>query len=327
MGRFNIDKLKPKEEKKDVEIGKTYLNAASIAQRDTRKKTEYIAIDDIVLNEDNNMSMDDIDKLKQSILTNGLLQPLVVEQMTDGRYKLYVGHRRITAIRELRSEGKWTNDTVEAKVIDLDELPIPEGVSRKTRERMTLRGANIVRNKTDADKLVEVQDWKEVYADLRANGVEVWEFGEGDEAGSQQIKGVKTQKLIAESMGVSPAYVAQVDKITNQGSDELIEAVKSGKMSVSAAAGFATRTHEDQKKILSEIASEKITTKDINKAEKKKEEKPKEEATMVITKDIVENDIKKILDELFQDGEEKKVTITKFNSYNKCLKTLAKLLK
>ena len=38
-------------------------------------------------------------------------------------------------------------------------------------------------------------------------------------------------------------------------------------------------------------------------------------------------DVKKILDELFQDGEEKKVTITKFNSYNKCLKTLTKLLK
>lgn len=287
MARFNMNNWGKPENK--LELGKTEMNEVSLKQRDKRKKTEYIHISDIIPNPDNRLSMNTVDWLVQDIQRNGLLQPLVVRQQEDGKYMLYGGHQRFEAVKQIQQLGKWPKDNlVEVKVIDMEDMNVPDGVSKKTREKMALRSLNIQRDKTDADIMVEIQDWKEIYADLRANGVEVYEFGteEGEESFRQQIKGVKTQKLVAEQLGISPAQVAKFDKVQNQGSEALIDALKEDRVSVAVASSLASKPVEEQEQIVKEVLEkkeegEKITGEDVvlaeERIEKQKESKPVEQ--------------------------------------------------
>lgn len=60
MSRFDLSKMGQKIEENKVELGKSYLNEASLSMRDTRKKTEYISLDEIVPNPDNKLSMPNV---------------------------------------------------------------------------------------------------------------------------------------------------------------------------------------------------------------------------------------------------------------------------
>lgn len=278
MSRFDLSKMGQKIEENKVELGKSYLNEASLSMRDTRKKTEYISLDEIVPNPDNKLSMPNVKWLKQDIALEGLLQPLVVAQMDDGKYMLYAGHQRFEAIRQLHQEGKFEN-TVEVKKVDLDNLNLPDTVSENVRRKLLLRSANIQRGNgysTDADRYVVISDWKEIYTELRRCGVEVIEFGlEGDDEirESEQIKGRKTRELVAEKVGLSPAQVGKFERVDNQGVDELKEALKEDKINVATAAEVASMNPQDQKKILEKIRAtreitpdNKINGEDIEKA-------------------------------------------------------------
>ena len=267
MSRFDLSKMGQKIEENKVELGKSYLNEASLSMRDTRKKTEYISLDEIVPNPDNKLSMPNVKWLKQDIALEGLLQPLVVAQMDDGKYMLYAGHQRFEAIRQLHQEGKFEN-TVEVKKVDLDNLNLPDTVSENVRRKLLLRSANIQRGNgysTDADRYVVISDWKEIYTELRRCGVEVIEFGlEGDDEirESEQIKGRKTRELVAEKVGLSPAQVGKFERVDNQGVDELKEALKEDKINVATAAEVASMNPQDQKKILEKIRATREITPD-----------------------------------------------------------------
>lgn len=274
MAKLNLGKIMG--EDKSVALGKQNFNAASMKLADSRKKSVYINMDLIDMNEDNRMSMDTVNWLVQDIRMQGLQQPLVVEELDNGRYKLYAGHQRLTAIRTLRDNGEWNADNlVEVKITDIDKVNVPAEVKRTTKEKMVLRGLNIQRDKTDADLFVEVMDWKEIYADLRANGVKVLEYGvEDGEVKTQQIAGVKTQTLVAEQVGISHAQVAKFDKVANKGSQELIDALKSGKIQVATASEIAGKPIEEQQELLSKAQENKeegavITGNDIILAEHK----------------------------------------------------------
>lgn len=270
-GRFNLEKLK---KGSTIDVGMQHMNSASLALATGQKKTEYIELDLIDPNPDNNLSLGKVPWLKQDILLNGLLQPLIVEQLPDGRYKLYAGHQRFEALTQLRSEGKW-GSLVEVKVIDIEKLRLPEKLDRKIKEKMVLRSANIQRGSgyaTDADRFVVIQDWKEIYAALRKCGVEVIEFGlESDGVESEQIKGVKTQDLVAERLGMSHAQVAKYDKVSNKGSEAIIDALKENKISVAVASQLVDRPKEEQdvliQKALESSKGESVSKEDLMVAE------------------------------------------------------------
>lgn len=280
MAKLNLNKIKGQ---KAVELGKQNMNEESMKLIDDRKKTSFVDMDLIDNHDDNSMSMPNVDWLEQDIAMQGLLQPLVVIPTEDGRYKLYAGHQRLAAIRRLKEKGKWNPDNlVEVKFTDLDRARVPETVKKSTKEKMLLRGLNIQREKSDLDKYIEVQDWEEIYADLRANGVEVMTFGVGDDGKEtvQQIKGVKTQTLIAQQMGISHAAVGQFQKVKNRGSQELIDALKAGKVDIATAQKIASREKEEQKEIIEKALEnkgegEKITGNDIMVAEYKIEKEKK----------------------------------------------------
>lgn len=354
MAKLDFKKIMGEEKKADVSLGKQNLNAASMKLADGRKKSSYINMDLIDMNEDNRMSMDTVNWLVQDIRMQGLQQPLVVEALDNGRYKLYAGHQRLTAIRILRDNGEWNPDNlVEVKITDIDKVNVPAEVKRTTREKMVLRGLNIQRDKTDADLFVEIMDWKEIYADLRAAGVEVLEYGtengEDGEIKKQQIAGVKTQTLVAEQVGISHAQVAKFEKVANKGSQELIDALKSGKIPVATASEIAAKPKEEQKELLMKAqagkkSEEVITGDDIrvaqHKIETSKKAEKKQKTTNIKSNQeseideeksgelITEKDLKKYLQKTFKflKNHEVRLDDVQLNKVLKNLQSIEKII-
>lgn len=71
----------------------------------SRMKITMIPYEDIVRNEHNHYSIEDIESLAASISDVGLREPLEVKALDDDRYMLIGGERRYTAIGQLRAEG------------------------------------------------------------------------------------------------------------------------------------------------------------------------------------------------------------------------------
>lgn len=346
MSKFDMNKIGKRIEQNKVEIGKSYLNEESLKLRDTRKKTEFINLDQIVPNPDNKLSMERVPWLMQDIVMNGLLQPLVVAQMDDGKYMLYAGHQRFEAIRKLHEAGKY-GDTVEVKVADLDNLNLPKEVSLKVRKKLLLRSANIQRGNayaTDADRYVVINDWKEIYEELRRCGVEVLEYGlevEG-ESHNQQIKGVKTRELVSQQVGISPAQVEKFDRVDHRGTEELKEDLKADNINVVTAAEVASMKPEEQEKILQKIKEtkeitpeNKISGEDVKKAKaalslesktSRKKEQLYASPTMVSRKRI-NADLKDTFKTIKDAGEEIKLDNEAFLEYLKHIQAIGEIVK
>lgn len=78
-------------------------------QKDIMAKRKQITLnrDEIVANPLNDFGIEDIPELKNSIMLQGLLDPLgVMGPLEDNRYMLLSGERRWRAINELVDEGK-----------------------------------------------------------------------------------------------------------------------------------------------------------------------------------------------------------------------------
>ena len=62
---------------------------------------DYSLID---VNDMNDFEISDIETLKESIRKNGLLQPLILKPLDNGRYRIIAGERRYHAIGDLLKE-------------------------------------------------------------------------------------------------------------------------------------------------------------------------------------------------------------------------------
>ena len=135
-------------------LGEGLLNETSKAMK-TSKEFNIIPIDINLIDpsEDNNgMSLDDIDELAQAILENGMDQNLVVIPKADGHYKLMTGHRRRLALLKLVNEGHDEFSQVPCLVKDLDNIKFD--ISQSAKEKFALITTNIQnRNRTLADNL------------------------------------------------------------------------------------------------------------------------------------------------------------------------------
>lgn len=103
-----------------------------------------IDIDDIIPNDKNVLSTDDIDELAESIHKDGLLNPLKVYKNEDGTYELFGGHRRYLALKKLVDEDDDFDPEVSCIVYKrpADEL----------RERLQIIQDNAQRDMTQDDR-------------------------------------------------------------------------------------------------------------------------------------------------------------------------------
>lgn len=165
----------------------------------------------------------DIPALAQSIEEIGLLQPIGI----DSGYRLVFGERRLRAFRHL---GR---DTIPARFVNLDSLLKGEYAENELRkdftqsERVAIGRAleGELREKADARK-------KSGVATLQEN------FPEG--VG-------QTRDLAAKAAGFGNGKTyEQAKAVVDSGAPELIEAMDTGRASISAAAAVATLPKEEQ---------------------------------------------------------------------------------
>ena len=66
-------------------------------------------------------SVESLDALKNSIAAIGLLDPLIVEALPGGKYRLCAGRNRYTALKSLLSEGKTQFSEITCTVLEFDD--------------------------------------------------------------------------------------------------------------------------------------------------------------------------------------------------------------
>lgn len=235
-----------------------FLNNSSLSEKQRSFKTINIPIEQIIPNEKNKYSVQDIEELKFSILHNGLKQNLEVYQIEDDLYKLISGERRYTALKALVEEGHGDFSMVPCLVTDfsVNKLPLSEA-SKEMYAIITTNSES--RDFTDADRMFQVRELKKIYTELQNNGV--------------KLTG-KMNDLIADDLKISKSQVARYNYIESHGTDELKEKVENNQISVRAAETIAHATPSKQKEMLKKesLTSTEANT-ELKKVERKKEQR------------------------------------------------------
>ena len=328
MTKFNMEKLKgldlnsEKDPTARYKVGDGLLTGTS--KRDyTDSKIVYLHRDEIEKNEKNEYSIEGIEGLAWSIAHAGLLQPLHVKK-AEGKYILLGGERRLTAIDQLIADpeiSKWTKDTLIPCIVknpDTIDLPLPENLKESLSIITTNKES---RNYTDADRMMEIREWKKVINVLRSQGVEKIPYVDSQTGDTELvIKGNATRDLLAKTTGMSRGAINKFEKVEMHGSDALKEAILSGKTSVHTASEMIDKLEEDEQEQMlkeAEKTGDSITLKDVRK-------KAESIRPDIMTADRFKKDIRDILKilkqkEIYLDEQEQM-------HYNNCIRDLKKLL-
>lgn len=113
-------------------------------------------------NKRNFYRMTDIEELSESIRTNGLEQNLVVTPEADGKYRVITGHRRLMALRRLRSLG-----------VGPESVPcLIRPAESEAMEMLRLITSNQYRELTDWEKMTQLIKALDAVETLKKNGAE-----------------------------------------------------------------------------------------------------------------------------------------------------------
>ncbi|MGF6990396.1 ParB-like chromosome segregation protein Spo0J [Lachnospiraceae bacterium PM6-15] len=300
MGKFNLDSLG---------VGASLLNAESKKLSQKRMKIEYIDFELIEPNAMNFYSTDTgIEELAENIkLVGELLQPLELKPMNeDGKYVLITGERRYKAIKRLRERGEW--DTPLPAVVK-NPLKMDLPLSEELKETLSILSTNQYRDKTDADLAKEVEAYTKIITELRKNGITEYTLGvnETGEEIKESLKGRKTREIVADKVGVSVAQVGKIEKVKNNGSKKVTEALENNEISIAQANEIVDLPEEKQDEVV-EAVSEKGKTADTKKVKEKIKEvtadkgwlNPPTEAKEEIAVDVTEDSLKTDMAEIMQ---------------------------
>lgn len=209
---------------------------------------EMIPTDSIELADYNPFSDNDSDEsrysLAMSIQASGLIEPLAVNKKSSEKYKLISGEHRFTAIQQYLH---WK--TVPCMVF--------EGIT-DDEAQLKLYEANTYREYTSEQKFERYQELEKLLRRMKDSG----KFSGG------------IQKAIADRLGVTDRQVRKYKAIDETLTDEVKQAVKSGKVSVNDAYKMArpepVKTGISSDLDLTEVAQ---TAEPIESIETPKEEK------------------------------------------------------
>lgn len=232
MSKFNKNKF--------VGAGAGLLSEIS-SQQSTGRSDDmvifYRSWSELVPHEENKFSQEELMERVDSIRTAGrLLQPIsyLDIQLPDGTYKIISGHTRHEALRILGEEDpKWL-ENIPCTPITTATITLP--ISEESKEKLLIRLANDYRTKTDADRLMEYRENKEMYMELKRNGYKLSD---------------KMRNLLADDLKVSSAQVGKIDYIEKHAVPEVIKALENNHMSITEADQVAHMKEEDQKEVAS----------------------------------------------------------------------------
>ena len=202
----------------------------------------YIPYDKLRVDEANTYSRDPeyIHDLAESIEDIGLQQPLVVVKASDDVYDILAGQCRYLAIKEMIDNGKDTYMNVPCHEVDLDGIKLD--ISNDLKKEYIIASTNAVREKTDSDRLLDVEKLGKVYAALKR----------------EERKAVGRQRdFIAQATGMAPRTVQNLMTV-NKLPEALKEAVTENQVPVNAAVKLAQLPEEQQKEIEEAITTQQL---------------------------------------------------------------------
>lgn len=301
MGKFNLGGA----------LGSDLLNETSKAMR-ISQDFNVIPIDINLIDpsEDNEgMSLDDIEELAQSILDNGLDQNLVIIPADNGRYKCLSGHRRRLALLSLIEKGHNEFSNVPCLIKNIDDVKF--NISQHGKEKFALLTTNIQRrNNTVADNLKLMQLADEVFEEMKQAGEPVG----------------KRREWIAQTLGVSASTVRDLTAIDKKATEKVKQAIEEDKVPLTVATEIVQLPEEQQDKLIEEKKEETpLSVSDVKefveKETKKKivastEEKPKKSDVYAVG---LEQDADEFINKLKAQKKIRKTAYLKKTDYDKVI--------
>ena len=213
---------------------------------------KMIDFSEIKLNKDNFYTLSELELLADDIERQGLKHNLVVSKDSAGSgYWLISGHRRYCAVKLLIEQNRLTNTLIPCYV---------DGERTQAEARLNLIMLNATQRKyTDAETMAEYEMLKQTIQQLEDEG--------------KPVKG-RIRDLIATTLNISPAQVGKIENIKHNAIDEVHEAVKDGKMSISTTNEVAKLTPEKQQEIITRKPTSEITHKEVKEIQKQTAPKP-----------------------------------------------------
>ena len=168
------------------------------------------------------LSPEEFKNLEQSILKNGLLDPIKVwEEPDTGRHIIIDGHNRYKILKKNNVYWDCWNSY---KYMYQDELPTRDDVKKWMLEQQLGR-----RNLSDIDKYEITQKFKSVY-EKRAK-----ENQSAAGKGLTNLSKVNTREEMAKAVGVSEGTYQKMDAVMKSDNSDLKERLKAGEISVHKA--------------------------------------------------------------------------------------------
>lgn len=181
-----------------------------------------------------------IKSLADNILLNGLLQPPLVQDLHNGKYRLISGHRRIAAIKYLVTIGHNEFSRVQCAIDnDTDEVSV----------HMKLLAANMDnREKTNGERLEEAKSYMEAMEKRKQQ---------------EKLPG-RVRDLVAKQLNISTGQLSELLALDKNLSPELLQIFKEDKISKTVAVEMSKCSKEVQDEFVWGITSGKeFTVKDV----------------------------------------------------------------
>jgi len=180
------------------------------------------------------LTPEEFNRLEQSILKNGMLDPIKVwEEPDTGKYIIIDGHNRCKILKKNNiSLNYWEN----YKIMYADELPTRDDVKRWMLEQQLGR-----RNLSEAEKYEIVQKFKSVFEQKAKKNQSL------GGKGSANLPKVDTRKEMAKATGVSEGTYRKMDIVMKSDNEDLKQKLREKKVSVDAA--YKNVKSTDQKPI------------------------------------------------------------------------------
>ena len=184
------------------------------------------------------LTPDESKNLEQSILKNGLLDPIKIwEEPKTGRFIIIDGHNRYRILKKNNiSLNYW-----DYKIIYADELPTRDDVKRWMLEQQLGR-----RNLSDIEKYEIVQKFKSVFEQKAKQNQSL------GGKGLANLSKVNTRKQMAKATGVSEGSYRKMDAVMQSDNEELKQKLRDKKISTDAAYKKLKKKELDQKPLTPE---------------------------------------------------------------------------
>lgn len=186
-----------------------------------------LKLDDLVVDKEFDgllpvLTLEEFERLEQSILKNGMLDPIKVwEEPGTGRYIIIDGHNRYRILKKHNIGLKYWEDY---KIMYADELPDRDAVKQWMLEQQLGR-----RNLSETERYEIVQKFKGVFEkkakDNQSSGGK----------GLSNLSKVNTRKEMAKAVGVSEGTYQKMDKVMQSDNEDLKQRLREKKVSVDKA--------------------------------------------------------------------------------------------